>query len=106
VPSPRVEWTVAGCIAGWAVARLTAIDRFPLLERGAVPLMSLTPHAAAGAGVAALMLRRRGPSLTAAAAAAAMAAVVVPRAIRHRQPDTSGPELSVLTINLLKGGAG
>ncbi len=70
-----------------------------------MPLMSLTPHAAAGAGVAALMLRRRGPSLTAAAAAAAMAAVVVPRAIRHRQPDTSGQELSVLTINLLKGGA-
>lgn len=68
-------------------------------------MMSLTPHAAAGAGLAALMLRRRGPSVTAAAAAAAMAAVVVPRAIPRRQPPATGPELSVLTINLLAGGA-
>ena len=68
-------------------------------------MMSLTPHAAAGAGLAALMLRRKGPSVTAAAAAAAMAAVVAPRAFRHRQPDATGPELSVLTINLLQGGA-
>src|ERR1700733_3900960 len=105
VPSPRVEWTVAGCIAGWAVARLTAVDRFRLLERAAVPMMSLTPHAAAGAGLAALALRRKGPSVTAAAAAAAMAAVVVPRAIRHRQPHASGPELAVLTVNMLQGGA-
>jgi endonuclease/exonuclease/phosphatase (EEP) superfamily protein YafD len=105
VPSRRVEWTVAGCIAGWAVARLTAVDRFRTLERAAVPMMSLTPHAAAGAGLAALMLRRKGPAVTAAAAAAAMAAVVAPRAIRHRQPDATGAELSVLTINLLAGGA-
>jgi endonuclease/exonuclease/phosphatase (EEP) superfamily protein YafD len=105
VPSPRVEWTVAGCIAGWAVARLAAVDRFRLLERAAVPMMSLTPHAAAGAGLAALALRRKGPSATAAVAAAAMAAVVVPRAIRHRQPDASGPELAVLTVNMLQGGA-
>ena len=81
------------------------MDRFRLLERAAVPMMSLTPHAAAGAGLAALALRRKGPSVTAAAAAAAMAAVVVPRAIRHRQPDASGPELAVLTVNMLQGGA-
>ncbi len=105
VPSPRLEWTVAGCIAGWAVARLTAADRFRPLERAAVPLMSLTPHAAAGAGLAALMLRRKGPSVTAALAAVAMAAVVAPRMISRRQPAADGPELSVLTINLLAGGA-
>jgi endonuclease/exonuclease/phosphatase (EEP) superfamily protein YafD len=105
VPSPRLEWTVAGCIAGWAMARLAAADRFRLLERVAVPMMSLTPHAAAGAGLAALMLRRKGPSATAAIAAAAMAALVVPRAIPRRQPRADGPELSVLTINLLAGGA-
>src|ERR1700728_3576383 len=105
VPSPRVEWTVAGCIAGWAVARLAAVDRFRLVERAAVPMMSLTLHAAAGAGLAALMLRRTGPSVTAAAAAAAMAAVVGPRAIPRRRPGAGGPELSILTINLLAGGA-
>ena len=105
MPSPRIEWTVAGCIAGWAAARLTAADRFRPLERAAVPLMSLTPHAAAAAGVAALMLRRRGPSVLAGAAAAAMAAVVAPRAFARRQPAAEGPELSVLTINLLAGGA-
>jgi endonuclease/exonuclease/phosphatase (EEP) superfamily protein YafD len=105
VPSPRFEWTVAGCIAGWAAARLAAADRFRPLERAAVPLMSLTPHAAAAAGLAALALRRRGPSVLAGAAAAAMAAVVIPRAIARRQPAAEGPELSVLTINLLAGGA-
>jgi endonuclease/exonuclease/phosphatase (EEP) superfamily protein YafD len=105
VPSPRLEWTVAGCIAGWAVARLTAADRSHMLERVAVPMMSLTPQAAAGAGLAALMLRRKGPSATAGLAAAAMAAVVVPRVIPRRQPRADGPELSVLTINLLAGGA-
>jgi endonuclease/exonuclease/phosphatase (EEP) superfamily protein YafD len=105
VPSPRLEWTVAGCIAGWAVARLAAADRFRPLERLAVPMMSLTPHAAAGAGLAALMLRRTGPSVAAAAAAGAMTALVVPRAIPRRQPDADGPELSILTINLLAGGA-
>jgi endonuclease/exonuclease/phosphatase (EEP) superfamily protein YafD len=105
VPSRRLEWTVAGCIAGWAAARLTGADRFRPLERAAVPLVSLTPHAAVAAGVAALMLRRRGPSVLAGAAAAAMAAVVAPRAVARRQPATEGPELSVLTINLLAGGA-
>ena len=105
MPSPRLEWTVAGCIAGWAVARLTGADRFRPLERAAVPLMSLTPQAALGAGLAALLLRRKGPAVTAAAAAAAMAAVVAPRAIPRRQPVADGPELSVLTINLLAGGA-
>ncbi len=102
---PRLEWTVAGCIAGWAAARLTGADRFRPLERAAVPLMSLTPHAAAAAGLAALVLRRKGPSLTAGAAAVAMTAVVAPRAIPRRQPPAEGPELSVLTLNLLAGGA-
>jgi endonuclease/exonuclease/phosphatase (EEP) superfamily protein YafD len=102
---PRLEWTVAGCIAGWAAARLTGADRFRPLERAAVPLMSLTPHAAAAAGLAALVLRRKGPSLTAGAAAVAMAAVVAPRAIPRRQPPAEGPELRVLTLNLLAGGA-
>jgi endonuclease/exonuclease/phosphatase (EEP) superfamily protein YafD len=75
------------------------------LERVAVPLMSLTPHAAAASALAALMLRRKGPSVTAAAAALAMAAVVAPRMVSRRQPAAGGPELSVLTLNLLVGRA-
>ncbi|HTW04286.1 MAG TPA: endonuclease/exonuclease/phosphatase family protein [Streptosporangiaceae bacterium] len=103
--SPRLEWAVAGCAAGWAVARLAAADRFRPVERVAVPLLALTPHAAAAAALASLSLRGKGPSATAAVAAAAMAGVVAPRAIPRRQPAAGGPVLSVLTVNLLAGGA-
>jgi endonuclease/exonuclease/phosphatase (EEP) superfamily protein YafD len=103
--SPRLEWAVASCAAGWAVARLTAADRFRPLEPVAVPLLALTPHAAVAAGVAALLLRRKGPSATAALAGAALAALVAPRAIPRRQPAAEGPVLRVLTVNLLCGGA-
>jgi endonuclease/exonuclease/phosphatase (EEP) superfamily protein YafD len=105
MPSPRLEWAVASCIAGWAVARLTAADRFRPLERVAVPLLSFTPQAAAGAGLAALALRHRRPALTAGLAAAALTAVVAPRAVLRRPPAATGPELSVLTVNLQYGRA-
>jgi len=105
MPSPRLEWAVASCVAGWAVARLTAADRLRPLERVAVPLIALTPQATAAAGLAAVALRRRGPSVTAAVAAAALAGTVIPRTIPKRQAAATGPELSVLTLNLLAGGA-
>jgi len=105
MPSPRLEWAVASCIAGWAVARLTAADRIRPLERLAVPLLSFTPQAAAGAGLAAVALRGRRPALTAGLAAAALAAVVAPRAVPRRTPAATGPELSVLTVNLQYGRA-
>jgi endonuclease/exonuclease/phosphatase (EEP) superfamily protein YafD len=103
--SPRLEWAVASCAAGWAVARLAAADRFRPVERVAVPLLALTPYATAVAALAAISLRGKGPSATAAVAAAALAGVVAPRAITHRQPPAEGPVLSVLTVNLLVGGA-
>jgi endonuclease/exonuclease/phosphatase (EEP) superfamily protein YafD len=103
--SPRLQWAVASCVAGWAAARLTAADRFRPLERVAVPLLSLTPQAAAAAGLAALALRGKRPSAAAALAAAALTAVVVPRAIPRRQPPATGPELGVLTVNLQYGRA-
>ena len=53
MPSARTEWMVAGSAAAWAVARLTGADRFRPLERVTVPLLALTPYAAAGAGLAA-----------------------------------------------------
>lgn len=92
-------------MAGWALARLSAADRARPLDRVAVPLMALTPYAAAGAGLAALVLRRKGPSVTAALAGAALAGVVVPRSIARRQPAALGPVLRVLTVNLLSGQA-
>jgi endonuclease/exonuclease/phosphatase (EEP) superfamily protein YafD len=103
--SPRLEWAVASCAAGWAVARLAAADRFRPVERVAVPLLALTPYAAAAAALAAISLRGKGPSATAAVAAATLAGVVAPRAIPRRQPPARGPVLSVLTVNLLVGGA-
>ena len=103
--SRRLEWTVAAGLAGWAVARLTAADRFRPVERVAVPLLALTPQATVGAGLAALALRGKGPSATAALAGAAMAAVVAPRAIPRRQPPATGPVLRILTANLLTGRA-
>jgi endonuclease/exonuclease/phosphatase (EEP) superfamily protein YafD len=92
-------------MAGWAVARLTAADRFCPLEQVAVPLLALTPQAAVAAGLAALLLRGKGPSATAALAGAALAAVVAPRTIPRRQPAADGPVLRVLTVNLQYGRA-
>ena len=103
--SRRLEWAVAGCAAGWAVARLTGADRFRAVEQVAVPLVALTPQATVAAGLAALLLRGKGPSATAALAGAALAAGVAPRAIPSRQPPADGPVLRVLTINLLEGRA-
>lgn len=103
--SPRLEWAVAGCLAGWAVARLTAADRIRPLDRATVPLLALTPYAAAGSGLAALTLRRKGPLATAALAGAALAAAVLPRSIPRRQPAAAGPVVRVLTVNLLSGQA-
>ncbi len=103
--SSRLEWAVAGGLAGWAAARLAAADRFRPLERVAVPLLALTPQVTVGAGLAALLLRGKRTSATAALAGAALAAVVVPRAIPRRQLYASGPVLRVLTFNLFSGGA-
>jgi len=105
VSSPRLQWAVGGFFAAWAVARLTAADRFAPFERAAVPLLSLTPQAAAGAGLAALALRRTGPAGTAALAGAAMAATLVPRVVPSRQPPADGPVLRVLTVNMHYGKA-
>lgn len=99
---------MAGGLAAWAVARVTAADRVRHVEAPAAPLLSFTPQVAAAAPPAALALglaRRKGPAATAALAAAALAAVVGPRAVRRPQPAASGPVLRVLTVNLLWGRA-
>ena len=50
--SSRLEWAVGGFFAAWAAARLTGADRFRPLEQWSVPVLSLTPQAAAGAAIA------------------------------------------------------
>src|SRR5579863_5781485 len=106
MPSRRVEWAVAGALAGWAAARLTGADRLRCTEAWAVPLLSFTPQATAGAWAGALLLRGAGPAAAAAVAGAALTAAVGPRAVPSRQPPAAGPVLRVLTANLLVGRAG
>lgn len=104
----NVSWVVAGGLAAWAAARVTAADRVRRTENQAVPLLSFTPQVAAAAPWAALGLRlagRRGPAATAAVAAAALGLVVRPRGIPKPQPAASGPVLRVLTANLYFGRA-
>jgi endonuclease/exonuclease/phosphatase family metal-dependent hydrolase len=103
-----ISWAVAGGLAAWAAARLTAADRADRTERLAVPLLSFTPQVAAAAPWAALGLRlagRRGPAATAAVAAAALGLVTRPRRISRPQPGACGPMLRVLTVNLFFGRA-
>ena len=106
MPSRRVEWGVAGALAGWAVARLAGADRLRFAEAWAVPLLSFTPQVTAGAWASALLLRGAGPAAATAVAGAALTAAVGPRAVPCRQPPAAGPVLRVLTANLLFGRAG
>ena len=106
MPSRRVEWGVAGALAGWAVARLAGADRLRFAEGWAVPLLSFTPQVTAGAWASALLLRGAGPAAATAVAGAALTAAVGPRAVPCRQPPAAGPVLRVLTANLLFGRAG
>ena len=105
MPSRRVEWGVAGVLAGWAAARLAGADRLRFAEAWAVPLVSFTPQVTAGAWVSALLLDGGGPAAAAAVAGAALTAAVGPRAVPYRQPPVTGPVLRVLTANLLAGRA-
>jgi endonuclease/exonuclease/phosphatase (EEP) superfamily protein YafD len=105
MPSRRVEWVVAGTLAGWAAARLAGADRLLFAEAWAVPLLSFTPQVTAGAWVSALLLRGAGPAAAAAVAGAALTASVGPRAVPRRQPPAAGPVLRVVTANLLAGRA-
>jgi endonuclease/exonuclease/phosphatase (EEP) superfamily protein YafD len=104
----KVSWAVAGGLALWAVARVTAADRVRRLEAPAVPLLTFTPQVAKAAPWVALGLRlagRRRPAATAAVAAAALGLVVRPRGIARPAAGACGPLLRVLTANLYFGRA-
>ena len=106
MPSRRVEWALAGALAGWAAARLAGADRLRFAEAWAVPLLSFTPQVTAGAWVSTLLLRGAGPAAATAVAGTVLTAAVGPRAVPHCQPPAAGPVLRVLTANLLVGRAG
>jgi endonuclease/exonuclease/phosphatase (EEP) superfamily protein YafD len=99
----RISWLLAGGMAGWGAARLTAADRWPPIEAPVAPLLSFTPQVAATALASALVLPRRGAAVTAGVTGVALAAVVVPRTIRRPQPPAAGPMLRVITANLMAG---
>jgi endonuclease/exonuclease/phosphatase (EEP) superfamily protein YafD len=105
MPSRRIEWAVAGAVAGWAAARLAGADRLRLAEAWAVPLLSFTPQVTAAAWVSALILPGTGPAAATAIAGAALTAAVGPRAVPSRRPSGAGRVLRVLTANLLVGRA-
>lgn len=101
----RVEWAIAGGLAGWAAVRLTGADRLRCVEMCTVPLLSFTPQATAAAWATALLLRNRGASAVAAAAGATLTAATAPRTLPRRQASATGPTLRVLTTNLRLGQA-
>src|SRR3984885_8820161 len=105
MPSRRVEWAVAGTLAGLAAARLAGADRLRFAEAWSVPLLSFTPPGTAAAWASALLLRGARPAAAAAVAGAALTAAVGPRAVPCRRPPATGPVLRVLTANLLVGRA-
>lgn len=101
----RLSWAVAGGFAGYALARVAAADRLRLIGIPAASLLPFTPQAAAAAWLCALLLADERASAVTAAAAAGLTSVLVPRAVARRQPPADGPELRVLTANLLAGRA-
>ena len=70
-----------------------------------MPSLSFTPQVAAAAVVALPLMRGGGSRGVATLAAAGLTAAVAPRAIPRPQPRADGPELRVLTANLLVGRA-
>lgn len=100
-----ISWLAAGGVAGWGAARLAGADRIRSVEAPTAPLLSFTPQVTAAALLGSVLLRRKGAAAIAALSGAALAAVVLPRALRRRQPRADGPQLRVLTANLLAGRA-
>jgi endonuclease/exonuclease/phosphatase (EEP) superfamily protein YafD len=105
MPARSLQCAVASGFAGWALARVAAVDRIPTLDGPVPSLLSFTPQVAVGAWLSALLLTDDRAAAISAVAAGAMTAVVLPRAVPRRQPAATGPVLSVLTANVLVGRA-
>lgn len=103
--SRRLSWAVAGGLAGYALARVLGADRLRLIGIPAASLLPFTPQATVGAWLCALSLGDERARAVTAAAAAGLTTALVPRAVARSQPAASGPDLRVLTANLLAGRA-
>ncbi|MEO5877788.1 MAG: endonuclease/exonuclease/phosphatase family protein [Streptosporangiaceae bacterium] len=99
-------WTCAAAWGGWALVRLTGADRIPGLDLVLVPLISLTPYAAAVSPlpvVAALLLRRPRAAAVATLAVAGLLSAVLPRQFGGGQPAAAGPTARIVSANLQFG---
>ncbi|MFD3687267.1 endonuclease/exonuclease/phosphatase family protein [Nocardiopsis sp. NPDC058631] len=101
--------TVLFALVAVAFAAFAAVRGFGL-ERGwpLVPALAYTPYVLGGALLAATaagLLRRRVPLAVLVAAAAVLAVAVVPRAVPFGISGAGGPELRVMSLNALGGGA-
>lgn len=92
--------------AGWALIRTAGLDGvYPIF-----PLIAYTPYVALLAPLVtalAFLLGRRAPAILLAASAILLAVAVLPRILPDGAPNPAptGPELRVLTANLLVGNA-
>jgi len=99
-------WLIAAGFAVWTLIRIGGFDSsYPLF-----PLIAFTPYAtlvAVLATGAALLLGLRPQAVVTGACALLLLIAVVPRALPDGTPDPAptGPELRVLTANLLVGNA-
>jgi endonuclease/exonuclease/phosphatase family metal-dependent hydrolase len=101
-----LSWVVAGGFAGWAAARIFAVDKHQRAETVAVPVLSFTPQVAKAAPWAALALSvtgRRGAATTTAVAAAALGVLVNSRKAPRFFAFPTGPRLNVLSQNMYFG---
>jgi endonuclease/exonuclease/phosphatase (EEP) superfamily protein YafD len=95
-------WVVVTPVILWTAVRLTGLERGPFVQ-----LMAFTPYVVALSIVPlalVIALRRWAVTIVAAVATVLLAAVVAPRAIAD-DAERGGPELRVLTVNVLGGGA-
>lgn len=101
-----LAWVVAALLIAWTIVRTFGLERgFPL-----VPLLAYTPYVVVAAALAAglaLLLARRTASVVIAACAVILLVQVAPRSIPEDAPDPApeGPQLRVLSVNMLAGGA-
>ncbi|WP_211360112.1 endonuclease/exonuclease/phosphatase family protein [Actinocorallia herbida] len=104
----RIAWAAAALWGAWAIARVSGADRLPIVGGFGLPLTALTPYAAATSIVPlglALAARNRWAAVVAAGTAAAFALVLLPRAVAVTPPAAAGPQVRVLTANLMFGRA-